>query len=178
MLYAPLAVSVLAGAVCAGTGIGTATPDAVTASASTADTPPASANPAKNWWSLYNYTDKQVYGEFSVQSGKTVSEVKIDKDRQLASGGHESRPTIDSMLWKSYWMGHICYNHTWYNFPRTEIEMGEDATFVLWNAFASDGESGGRSEGVPAGIRVTWNPFDPTHASEADLIRNWAEAPC
>ncbi|MDV6278389.1 hypothetical protein R3Q06_33710 [Rhodococcus erythropolis] len=71
----------------------------------------------KNWWSLYNYTRLPVYGEFSVQTEKDVSEVKLVKDWPLPSGNHESRARNDSKKWKSYWMGNICYNHTWWHFP-------------------------------------------------------------
>ncbi|MDV6278505.1 hypothetical protein R3Q06_34445 [Rhodococcus erythropolis] len=185
-LYIPLAVGVLAGAVGAGTGVGaagpvTADPDAVTASThsastSTEDTAPGSAGDT-HWWSLYNYTGQSVYGEWSVQSGESVSETKTVKDWPLPSGSHESRGRNDSMLWKTYWMGHICYNHAWYNFPRTHISMGDDATFVLWNAFTPEAESGG-SENVPSGVRVSWNPADPRDPAKADLIRNPYEAPC
>ncbi|MFC9769091.1 hypothetical protein [Rhodococcus jostii] len=180
--YVPLAVSVLAGAVCGGAGTGTAattaSTDVVTESATTPDAPHGSAGD-KNWWSLYNYTGLPVYGEFSVQTGKAVSEVKIDKDRQLASGGHESRPTTNSVWWRDYWMGHICFNHAWYNFPRTDITIDQDATFALWNGKVGDVESGGRREGVPAaGVYATWNPRSSKDPSKANLIRNWAEAPC
>ncbi|MFC9769243.1 hypothetical protein [Rhodococcus jostii] len=167
-VYAPLVAAVTAGAICTGAGIGSAgtgaAPDAVTASTSTADTAPGPAGD-KNWWSLYNFTSKPIYGEWSVQTGKNVSEVKIAKDRQLQTSNRESRPRNDSVWWKSYWMGHICYNNAWWNFPRTAIDVDQDFTFTL------DVWPGDR-------LHATWNPRVPGSPFDAFLIRNPYEAPC
>ncbi|MFC9769242.1 hypothetical protein [Rhodococcus jostii] len=166
LLYTPLAVGVVAGAVCAGTGVGTAAPipgpDAVTECRSTPDTPPGSAGDV-HWWFLYNFTGEPIYGEWSEQSGSAVSEVKIAKDRQLPDRGYESRGRNDCGAWNPYWMGHICSNHAWWNLPRDVRRLSHDAAFTL--------------QDVNGSLKATWNPSsrDPF---EAFLTRNWAEGSC
>ncbi|MFC9761631.1 hypothetical protein [Rhodococcus jostii] len=164
LLYAPLAVSVLAGAVCAGTGIGFSAPDVVTASSSTPDTPPASTDPGMDWWTLANVTGQPIYGEWSEQSGSAVSKVHIVPDMQLSSPGHESRPRTDNALRGApYWMGHICYNHVWWNFPRTEQHLAPNAQFTL--------------DVVKGKPRATWMTQTGTTPS-VDLTENKAEGSC
>ncbi|MFC9768673.1 hypothetical protein [Rhodococcus jostii] len=169
--YAPLAVAVLAGAVCAGTGIGTAAPttapEAVTASTSTKDTPPASADPAMNWWTLFNNTGQPIYGTWSEQSGSDVSELNLVPNMPLRSSGLESRPRNDSPLWNSYWMGHICYRGAWWNFPREARSLGRDAFFRLTPA-----------DGDWNSLNVTWNSTGVEDPVVTPMIRNPHEAPC
>ncbi|MFC9768322.1 hypothetical protein [Rhodococcus jostii] len=128
LLYTPLAVGILAGAVCAGTGLGTAAPatapDAVAASTSTPDAATASTTRVidRNWWSLSNDTGKPIYGEFNYQVGTQRSNLILDKDLQLQQGGREGRPWLHSSGFQSeYWTGHICYDHKWWNIPPTEF---------------------------------------------------------
>ncbi|MDV6278260.1 hypothetical protein R3Q06_32880 [Rhodococcus erythropolis] len=158
--------SVVAGTTCVGTGFGTAmpgdVPGAVTVSAGAPGTAPGSAGD-KNWWSLYNYTGQSIYGEWSVQTGKNVSEVKLVEDWPLPFGDHESRARNESKWWKSYWMGHICRNHAWWNFPRTEIVLADDAAFTLW---------------YKNGLQVGWNPWKTGAPATASLILNLADGPC
>ncbi|MFC9769659.1 hypothetical protein [Rhodococcus jostii] len=167
LLYIPLAVGVLAGAVGAGTGLGTAAaipdPDAVTTSTPTPDTAPGSAGDS-HWWTLKNDTGQPIYGTWSEQTGSDVSALEVVKDMPLPSGGHESRPRNDSSYGqyghKSYWMGHICYNNAWWNFPRTETYL-VDETFSLW----SDG----------GGLHASWATW---YLDEVSLVLNPHEAPC
>ncbi|MFC9761630.1 hypothetical protein [Rhodococcus jostii] len=164
---------VAAGSVCTGVGVGSAgtgaAPDAVTSSASTADTAPGSAVlPGWVWWSLYNDTGEPVYGEWSEQVGGDVSVLNLVKDMSLRNEGHESRKRVDDGGWfsaNSYWMGHICYNHAWWNFPRSKYTFGSDAAFRL--------------QVVNGGLQATLNPAYTEHPSEkVSLIRNPHEAPC
>ncbi|MDV6277602.1 hypothetical protein R3Q06_29350 [Rhodococcus erythropolis] len=169
LFYIPLAVGVIAGAAGAGTGIGMAATDAATdvtnASTSAPDTALESGDPGMDWWSLYNNTGQPIFGTWSEQSGSLTKELDLVKDMPLANGGHESRERTDSM-WRGdpYWMGHICYAHAWWNFPRSVLNLGPNARFALE---AKDGQ-----------LRATWNPQATPSRSGTDLTRNPYEAPC
>ncbi|MFC9769089.1 hypothetical protein [Rhodococcus jostii] len=170
LLYISLAVGILAGAVCAGTGLGTAAPisalDVVTASSSTPDTPPASARPGWDWWSLVNNTGQPIYGTWSQQVGDISSELEVVKDRPMPQEGHESRPRVhwsSSSDYQPYWMGHICYDHKWWNLPRARRYPDSNAAFTL------DVWPGGR-------LHATWNPVSGPF--DEFLILNPYEAPC
>ncbi|MDV6278361.1 hypothetical protein R3Q06_33540 [Rhodococcus erythropolis] len=165
LLSTPLAVGILAGGVCAGTGLGTAAPvpDAITESTCAPDTPPAAAGDL-NWWFLYNFTGQPIYGEWSEQSGSAVSEVKRVKEVPLPDRGFESRGRNDCGAWNPYWMGHICSNHAWWNLPRDVRRLSHDAAFTL--------------QLVNGSLKATWNPSDSRAPFEAFLTRNWAEGSC
>ncbi|MFD7046225.1 hypothetical protein, partial [Rhodococcus jostii] len=113
---------------------------------------------------LKNDTGQPIYGTWSEQTGSDVSALEVVKDMPLPSGGHESRPRNDSSYGqyghKSYWMGHICYNNAWWNFPRTETYL-VDETFSLW----SDG----------GGLHASWATW---YLDEVSLVLNPHEAPC
>ncbi|MDV6276858.1 hypothetical protein R3Q06_25515 [Rhodococcus erythropolis] len=178
LLYIPLAVGVLAGAISVGTGIGstapTAAPDAGgTASTSASDGPTAFAGDP-HWWSLYNDSGLPIYGEWSLQTGPKVIKLDIAKDLPLPFGSHESRPRIDDSGWsrspRADWTAHICFNHAWWSFDRTErnrtaIEFGgNDATFVL--------------RGDNGVLKATWQPSDYRAPSEASLDLDPGAGPC
>ncbi|MDV6278541.1 hypothetical protein R3Q06_34645 [Rhodococcus erythropolis] len=170
MLHIPLTVGVLTGAVSAGTGIGTAAPapaaDTVTAFSAILDTPLESGLPGWDWWSLYNNTGKAIYGTWSQQVGDRSSELVLVKDMPLADGGHESRPRVHWSPYsgvKPYWMGHICYDHKWWNLPRALRYPDSNAAFTL------DVWPGGR-------LHATWNPSSGPF--DEFLILNPHEAPC
>ncbi|MDV6276856.1 hypothetical protein R3Q06_25505 [Rhodococcus erythropolis] len=160
LLYVPLAVSVLAGAVCAGTGIGTAAPipapDAVT----------ASAGPSQDWWSLSNDTGQPIYGMFNYQVGPQKSDLVIAKDRPMQQGGREGRQWWHSAFgWSNeYWSGHICYDHKQWNIPLTQFSV-IDAGFTLRHDSAG-------------GLKLDWNPIYPTDPSSVPFTYNKAEGPC
>ncbi|MFC9768933.1 hypothetical protein [Rhodococcus jostii] len=169
LLYTPLAVSILASAVCAGTGIGTAAtplpaPDTVTASSSTPDTPSESALPGWEVWSLYNRTGQPIYGTWSQQTEDRRSEVKIIKDAPLPDGGYESQPQKEGDLWNTSWEGHICYNREWWTLPSGSRNVDNNAVFAL--------------RAVNGGLQATWNPIRPGAPSEATLDLNLADGPC
>ncbi|MDV6275323.1 hypothetical protein R3Q06_17645 [Rhodococcus erythropolis] len=164
LLYTPLAVGVIAGTVCAGTGIGIAAPGAAAASTSTPDSPLESGDiPGYDWWTLKNETGESIYGEWSTQVGSTVSELKITSDWPLKNGGFESRPTLGAAFRHTYWMGHICYQHTWWNLDRYQFGLDIDGTFTLTVGFA--------------GLFAEWNS-NPYSKSGAFLVRNWADGSC
>ncbi|MDV6276855.1 hypothetical protein R3Q06_25500 [Rhodococcus erythropolis] len=83
----------------------------------------------------------------------------------LADGGHESRPRLfwDEHWGLSYWQGHICYDHKWWNLPRAPHRLQSDAAFTL------DVWPGGR-------LHATWN--SKTGYFDEFLILNPHEAPC
>ncbi|MFC9768082.1 hypothetical protein [Rhodococcus jostii] len=114
LLYTPLAVGILAGAVCAGTGIGAAAP-AVDAVAESTTTPAPSAPPA-NEWVLANETASPIYGLWSENRGDATSKVETDSDHPLEPGGTASRTNLDETAGHlTYWWAHVCYNHRWRN---------------------------------------------------------------
>ncbi|MDV6278720.1 hypothetical protein R3Q06_35720 [Rhodococcus erythropolis] len=171
--YAALVAAVTSVTVCSGAGTGSASagagPDAVTTSVSAADTAPGSAVlPGWVWWSFYNDTGQPIYGEWSEQVGDTVSVLNLVKNMPLRTEGHESRKRVDDEGWfpsRPYWMGHICYNHAWWNFPRSVYTFGSDAVFRL--------------QVVNGGLQATLNPAYAEHPSEkVSFIRNPYEAPC
>ncbi|MFC9768105.1 hypothetical protein [Rhodococcus jostii] len=176
LLYTPLAVGVLAGAVCTGTGLSTATalpaPDAVI---NTPDALPASTGDA-HWWSLYNDTGQPIYGEWSEQVGSPVSGLEVVKDWQMPQGGHESRPRINESFTLAfpYWWGHICYDHKQWNLGREERNVSDEGRFTL-TARPGGGldvvwEEGGGGGGIMlAAARVTRTEH---------LVENVAEGAC
>ncbi|MDV6278819.1 hypothetical protein R3Q06_36245 [Rhodococcus erythropolis] len=156
--YALLVVVIAAGAI-GGVGVGSAAtvaPAPDTSRGSTGD---------PNWWTLKNDTGQPIYGTWSQQVGKDVSELDLVKNMPLAHGGHESRKRYNSIWWNSYWMGHICYNHLWWNLSRSRREI-YDSIFTLRVA-----------EGV---LQAIYNLREggTTYSIEENLTRNWAEFPC
>ncbi|MDV6274113.1 hypothetical protein R3Q06_11435 [Rhodococcus erythropolis] len=130
--YAPMVVSVLAGAVCAGTGLGSAATDAIT--------PPTSGGD-RHWWSLYNNTGQPISGEWTEQIGAATSGLTLVKEIPEPQGGHESRPRISDAahpLSNPYWWGHICYDHKKWNLDRQVRNVSDEGKFTLV-AHASDG---------------------------------------
>ncbi|MFC9769669.1 hypothetical protein [Rhodococcus jostii] len=151
LFYISLAGSVLAGAVCAGTGTGAATPlaaDAVTESATTAPPPvPVTI------WSLKNDTTLPIYGTWGEQEGTKSSGIDLKSWNALTS--HESvdaQVTDGGSFDRTHWWGHVCYDHTWrnlngYSFPKeasVNLSRGKDGG--LWASFDGAGESWGHKE--------------------------------
>ncbi|MFC9769422.1 hypothetical protein, partial [Rhodococcus jostii] len=141
-----LAGSVLAGAVCAGTGTGAATPlvaDAVTESATTAP-PPV---PVKPMWSLKNDTTLPIYGTWGEQEGDKSSGVDRPAWRAWASNEVVYAEVTDGGSFdKTRWWGHVCYDHTWRNlngfwFPKEAIvQLFRETDGGLWASFDGAGE--------------------------------------
>ncbi|MFC9768498.1 hypothetical protein [Rhodococcus jostii] len=154
LLYTPLAVSILAGAVCAGTGIGAAAPITQTCVPTTT---------ADKWWSLYNCTDQQIYGEWHHQVGFKSSDLVLVRDFPLKPKSHESRERFSSSGFEvKYWIGRICYDDEWWNFPITAPGQF-DGNFSLWSN--TDG-----------GLRADWRSTG--RQSSAKLVYNKADGPC
>ncbi|MDV6278751.1 hypothetical protein R3Q06_35885, partial [Rhodococcus erythropolis] len=87
----------------------------------------------------------------------------------LPNGGHESRPRNDSNFLppfgsNSYWIGHLCYNHLWWNLDR------------MWSLLDHDGAF--RLRGEYSGLQVTWNPYYDDVPNEAFLKPNRADGTC
>ncbi|MDV6276357.1 hypothetical protein R3Q06_22930 [Rhodococcus erythropolis] len=155
LLYVPLAVGVLAGAISAGTGIGTAAPGPQTCVPTTQ---------AEKWWSLYNCTDQPIYGQWHHQVGSKTSDLNLVKDGQEQPLGREMRERFSSPGYETYWIGHICYDHKWWNLPMTNPQQF-DGNFSLWN--------------TADGLRVDWNATGPWSSPyTAKLVYNKAEGPC
>ncbi|MDV6274112.1 hypothetical protein R3Q06_11430 [Rhodococcus erythropolis] len=195
LIYIPLAVGVLAGAVGAGTGIGAAAPavpsTGVTAPTSTTDTASASGSgrPGWDWWSLYNDTGKPIYGTWTEQTGgrKAVT-LDLVKDMPLPSPGHESRPRNDTASNPP-------------NAPKKSILRPADPELrvdqsgfnpywwahicynhMWWNLNGTEALLGRdatfRLRGEYSGLQVTWNPYYDDVPNEAFLQPNKADGPC
>ncbi|MDV6277849.1 hypothetical protein R3Q06_30630 [Rhodococcus erythropolis] len=157
--YGPLVTAVAAGAVFAGAGIGSAATDAVTEPSSTLDSSHESGNP--ELWHLTNGTDQPVYGTWSVQIGSQVSEITRRDWDALKPGDSAYANNIDWAVGRVYWMGHICYDHKQWNFPRQSL-----VNFI-----------GFTLTGTPSqGLSAEWGKAGvPT---KEDLVYNWREGAC
>ncbi|MDV6278317.1 hypothetical protein R3Q06_33280 [Rhodococcus erythropolis] len=106
--YAPLVAAVLAGTICAGTGIGTAAPTA----AAIVTVPP----PIQNMWQLINTTDTPIYGNWAQQRAGDSSEIIRGIWGPLKPGESASAAQVKMTFGRyEYWWAHVCYNHMWRN---------------------------------------------------------------
>lgn len=160
-----LPLGILAGGVYVGTALGTAathsSTDDVIASPAASDATPTSADEGQ--WYLKNTTGQPVYGTWEEQMGSKISKISRTEKEPLQSGDSVYAPSVDGGFFEGdYWMGHICFNHKQWNFPRQKtIPLGG---FTLF--------------GTPKeGLSTQWNDY-MSNPHTAHLIENVAEGQC
>lgn len=76
---------------------------------------------SKYSWSLTNLTGVPIYGNWAVEEGGHTSQVNILNDAPLEDSKTVSTEQDDMLFYKAYWIGHICYNHTWWDLNRSNF---------------------------------------------------------
>ncbi|MDV6277249.1 hypothetical protein R3Q06_27515 [Rhodococcus erythropolis] len=108
LAYTPLVAAVAVGALCAGAGISTATPE-----------PAKSTDIGNDMWTLTNRTGQPISGLWTVNAYGSKSSVETSQDKPWAPDETVSGNTVTWAAeppWGWEWEGHICYNKHWWDF--------------------------------------------------------------
>ncbi|MFC9766649.1 hypothetical protein [Rhodococcus jostii] len=121
--YTPVAVAVLAGAVCAGAGIGSA------ATADPGTTPDAlQSSGIATAWSMENRTDQSIYGQWDAWNSKReTSRVATTADNPWQPGAIAKSFQEAA----SSWSGRICYNKQYWDFYPQQLSLADEGKFRL-----------------------------------------------
>ncbi|MFC9769301.1 hypothetical protein [Rhodococcus jostii] len=113
LAYAPLVAAIAAGAICAGTGTGTATTDA-----------PQSGSAYE--WALLNHTGQSIYGYWNAEmSTGDHSRVETDKDHPWKADDAAKATQYQDAARYTTWRGHICYNKHWWDYTFNGALFGD-----------------------------------------------------
>ncbi|MFC9768499.1 hypothetical protein [Rhodococcus jostii] len=145
LLNTSLAVSVLAGAVWAGTGVGTAAPHEAPPSA------PSTGASSDERWHVANDTDKTLIGEFYRQNHNNTSEAVFMPPQKGVLPGQaqmSNRRQETNMFWYTYTWGRVCFKGFWWDLPKREDNWDDDVH--LYSAspdelYAQVGRASGRA---------------------------------
>ncbi|MFC9769597.1 hypothetical protein [Rhodococcus jostii] len=127
--YAPLAAAVLAGAVCAGTGIGSAT---TTDPATTPDTL-QSGETSSTAWSVQNLTGQPIYGQWDAwnsDGAKSRVAATADDPWQLGATAKADQVVTPNFGWTK-WSGRTCYNKQYWDFYPVTLNLANNTAFKL-----------------------------------------------
>lgn len=126
-LYAPLVAVVAAGSVCAGSGVGSAAPDATAGESGVV----AVVDAPNLMWYVKNSTSQAVWGEMHKRSAVDVSEIQISREQQLGSGHMVAADQPIAWWSREYTWGRICYRGAWWNLPQFQYGVSGGTTFDL-----------------------------------------------
>lgn len=113
LIHVLLAVGVLLGAGCAGTGIGAATGTDVYERAASVN----ESGGTQSIW-MWNRTAFPIWGEMHQQKGENVSEHYVTKVDPLLTGKSASSQLSLGDVGLVYTWGRWCYQGSWWNLPR------------------------------------------------------------
>lgn len=71
-----------------------------------------------HWWTLTNNTVLPVWGKFVKEQGDVSSEIGFTPDMPLSPHGYAHVQQYDTMFYKEYTLGDICFAHSWFNLSR------------------------------------------------------------
>ncbi|MDV6278367.1 hypothetical protein R3Q06_33590 [Rhodococcus erythropolis] len=125
LLYIPLAAAVLAGAVCAGTGIGSAASTIASDPVTGSTAPGHDLTDKEDGWHLINGTDQPLSVVWTERNGNNAETLGGGKPLTLQPGALAAAQAVqrDGTADNTYWWGHVlCFNH-----------MGRNLNGLLYN---------------------------------------------
>ncbi|MFC9769135.1 hypothetical protein [Rhodococcus jostii] len=150
--YVPLVATVATGAVCAGTGIGTAVPDEATPSASSIGAS------SEERWHVWNDTDQSLIGEFFRQNHNDTSESVFMTPQKAVLPGQaqmSNRSQENNMFWSTYTWGHVCFKGFWWDLPKKTNNSDDDVRLYSASPDEVDAQVGRASGRSPIKLTKT-----------------------